>query len=109
MHETWFVRLGTVICKIYAKHPTNDHIRVVQEFAKVCNTTTDKSGFEQIDFAGSDSLLTAKEYSAYPDLQMFPAVFGLPHVQSHVFYAIFRKPWRHPICDLAATDELDQV
>jgi ABC-type phosphate transport system substrate-binding protein len=40
---------------------------------------------EQIDFAGSDSLLTSGEYIAYPDLQMFPAVFGLPHVESHVF------------------------
>ena len=57
--------------------PTNDHIRVVQEFAKVCNTALDKNGMEQVDFAGSDSLLTASEYSAYPDLQMFPSVFGL--------------------------------
>jgi len=64
--------------------PTNDHIRVVQEFAKVCNTALDKNGMEQVDFAGSDSLLTASEYSAYPDLQMFPSVFGLPHVESHL-------------------------
>ena len=95
-----------MICKIYAEHPTNDHIRVVQEFAKCINDTL---GMPQIDFAGSDSLLKASEYSAYPDLQMFPAVFGLPHVESHVFYAMSRKPWWQEICELAVSEKIDQV
>ena len=92
---------------MYAEHPTNDHTSVVQDFAKTC--VNDTNGVEQADFAGSDSLLTSAEYTAYPDLQMFPAVCGLPHVESHVFYAVFRKPWRHAICDFAASQEIDQV
>jgi ABC-type phosphate transport system substrate-binding protein len=76
---------------------------MVQEFAKVCDKTTDKNGMEQIDFAGSDSLLKASEYSAYPDLQMFPSVFGLPHVKSH--HSMQLNPWMQAICELAASEE----
>ena len=83
-------------------HPTNDHICVVQEFSKVCGTRTDKNGVEQVDFAGSDLLLKASEYSAYPDLQMFPSVFSLP-------LAMFCIPWRQAICELAVSGEIDQV
>ena len=90
-------------------HPTNDHIVVVQEFAKVCNTTTDKNGMDQVDFAGSDSLLKASEYSAYPDLQMFPSVFGLRLVDSHIFSAMFCIPLRQAICELTVSEEIDQV
>ena len=90
-------------------HPTNDHICVGQEFTKVCDTTTDKNGMEQVDFVGSDSLLKASEYSAYPDLQMFPSVFGLPLVDSHNFCAIFCIPWRQATCELAVSEEIDPV
>ena len=40
-----------------------------QDFADDCK---DNFGTEQIDFAGSDSLLKSDEYKAYPDLQMYP-------------------------------------
>jgi hypothetical protein len=109
-NEPWFVRLGTLICKISAEHPTNGHICVVQEFGKVC-PVTDKAGMEQIDFAGSDALVNAKEYAAYPDLQMFPAVFGLPHVvvMLNLTYSMQCSADHvgSAICEWAASEETD--
>jgi ABC-type phosphate transport system substrate-binding protein len=111
LQRTLVCTAGTAIWKISAEHSTNDHICAVQEFAKVCNTATDKSGMEQIDFAGSDSLVTAKEYTAYPDLQMFPAVFGLPHVESHLMYSMqcSANHGGSAICELAASGKIDEV
>lgn len=47
----------------------------LQDFDATCSSSDDL-GSEYIDFAGSDSLLTAAEYQAYPDLQMLPTVRG---------------------------------
>jgi len=47
----------------------------VKDFDATCSSSDDL-GSEYIDFAGSDSLLTAAEYQAYPDLQMLPTVRG---------------------------------
>mmetsp|Transcript_10648 Transcript_10648/g.27388 ORF Transcript_10648/g.27388 Transcript_10648/m.27388 type:complete len:1216 (+) Transcript_10648:587-4234(+) len=47
----------------------------VKDFDATCSSSDDL-GSEYIDFAGSDSLLTAAEYQAYPDLQMLPTVAG---------------------------------
>ena len=60
---------------------------------------------EHVDFAGSDSLLKASEYSAYPDLQMFPSVFGLPHVESHDSMQCSANQWMQAICEFAASEE----
>ena len=79
----------------------------------MCNKTTDKKGTEQVDFAGSDSLLSVAEYSAYPDLQMFPWVFVLLHIESHVCCyctdAMKCQAGRQAICELAILEEIDQV
>lgn len=47
----------------------------------------------KIDFAGSDSLLSDSDYTAYPDLQMYPTVAGaVTAVYSHPAVKATGKP-----------------